>query len=87
MGPRSPVATVKNGSLEIIDAQLYAEAIAKPAGYSDVVAGKTITRPLIDALTASLPADRAAKVKGVLEPYIGQTWKQALDAHSAKAAK
>ena len=81
-GDRVPVATVKNGALEIKDAGLYREVMAEPGNMGEVLASKRITEDGIQAVIGGLEGDRGTKVGNLLRKYLGWTWKAALDAHS-----
>jgi Zeta toxin len=85
-GSKVKVAEVVDGSVKVFENELYLEVTAKPGEISQTIAKKTISSQLIESLTQSLSSERAAKVREVLEPYIGQTWETALNAHSAKKA-
>jgi hypothetical protein len=83
-GQRIEVATIDNGQVTTQDPDLFAQVI-EPAATS--LAEVRITTEMIDAMTASLPAERAAQIRGILEKYLGWTWKAALDAHSMEKPK
>jgi hypothetical protein len=80
------VAEVVDGSVKVFENELYLEITAKPGEISQTIAKKQISPQLIESLTQSLSRERAAKVREILEPYMGQTWETALNAHSAKKA-
>jgi hypothetical protein len=82
-GSKVKVAEVVNGELTIYDEAMYLDITAAPSEAADVFGNQVITAESIGEITAALSAQRAEKVRSVLEPYIGRTWKEALDAHSA----
>lgn len=86
-GERVPAAGVKDGTLSIKEPNLYADAIAGPQDIPQVLANRRITPESLEELTAGLDPTRAAEVKGVLNKYLGWTWKAALDAHSVERAQ
>ncbi len=84
-GSKVKVAEVINGSVEVFQKEMYLEITAKSGDdFSQMIANKKISSQLIESLTQSLSGERAAKVREILEPYIGQTWETALNAHSTK---
>jgi hypothetical protein len=85
-GDRVPVATVKAGALTILDQKLYDEAIASPDQAPALVGSTPITEAWIQQFTASFAGDRRTTMQSVLRPYIGKTWREAVDAHSKKQA-
>lgn len=86
-GERVKIAQVEAGEAKILDEDLFKEVIAGPDEAAELVASKTLTETVIKNLTAKLPAERAKAVAGILQKYLGQTWKAALDAHSQEKAK
>lgn len=85
-GDRVAVATVKAGALTILDQKLYDEAIAGPDQAPALVGNTPITEAWIQQFTANFGGDRRTTMQSVLRPYIGKTWREAVDAHSKEQA-
>jgi hypothetical protein len=85
-GERALAATIRNGTLEIKDTDLFAEAIAKPGNAGKLLAGRRISEHSIQAVIDGLDGDRGIMVGSLLRKYLGWTWKAALDAHSKEKA-
>lgn len=85
-GARVKIYSIKDGAEEVLNAELFAEVTADPGDAGTLLGNKTIDEKAITDLTASLPGERGQTVANVLRPYIGQTWKHALDEHSKKKA-
>src|SRR3569832_827929 len=81
-GERVPVATVKNGALTKIDAEMYADAVAGPEQIPEQIGKKRITEQAIQEFTKDAPGDRRTMMQNLLRKYIGWTWRDALDAHA-----
>lgn len=86
-GTRVKIYSIKDGAEEVLDAELFVEVTADPGDAGALLGNKTIDEKAITDLTASLPGERGQTVANVLRPYIGQTWKHALDEHSKKKAE
>jgi hypothetical protein len=78
-GDRVEIATTIGGKTTILDDVLYKAATLPP---KTSLASVRITPEAIDAICKDLPADRAVKIREILQKYQGWTWKAALDAHS-----
>ncbi len=83
-GSKVKVVEVVNGKRTTFNEELYKEITAPPGELPDFIANTKINSESIEALTKSLSPERAQKVREILEPYMGKTWKEALDAHSQK---
>jgi hypothetical protein len=83
-GSKVKVVEVVNGKRTTFNEELYKEITAPPGELPDFIANTKINSELIEALTKSLSLERAQKVREILEPYLGKTWKDALNAHSQK---
>jgi Domain of unknown function (DUF4157)/Bacterial SH3 domain/Zeta toxin len=88
-GLKVKVAEVVNGKRAINPEYQYMlpDLLADPKSAAELLGSRVITEQGITDLTASLPRERAAAVSTVLREYLGQTWKQALDAHSVSKPK
>jgi hypothetical protein len=80
------VAEVVNGKLVVIEEKVFKAITADATGISEAIAQRIIKKELINEMTMALDPKRAADVKKILEPWIGKTWQEALEAHS-KAIK
>ena len=83
-GKKHSVTGVTHGKLTIHDAKLYASLLSDPEASVAATSGRTITIKEIDEILAKLPSDRQVKLRKTLAPYVGKTWREALDAHSAR---
>jgi hypothetical protein len=81
-GSKVKVATVTNGVLEVFDEAMFAEVLMDPRSAAEQIGNTEITQDAIERMVAALAPDRAAAVRAVLLPYMGRTWKEALDAHA-----
>ena len=87
-GDRVKVATVQGGHPPaLLDEALYLQLIAEGGARAELLAQTRITSQAVEDLIKDLPAERQAKIRGVLQKYEGWTWKSALDAHSLEQAK
>jgi hypothetical protein len=82
-GQKVKVAQVVAGELTIFEPAMYMEVTAKPGAAEASTASKRITEKVIQEQTAGLDPARALTVRRILRRYLGMTWKEALDAHSA----
>lgn len=85
-GNKVLVVRIANGTTDILDADLLAEALADPGEAVVMAAQRVITDKLIDDVVRDLPVERATIVRRTLQRHRGQTWKEALDRHSAERA-
>lgn len=83
-GGRILVAKVMNGATDIVQPELLVELTAEPGQAAALAANKIIDADAIDQLTRKLDPTRAIAVRKTLTKYLGRTWKEALDAHSAE---
>lgn len=83
-GDKIRVAGVEHGELVVYDKDLFSELIAMQDNVSTRMEKKIIDEPSIDALTKELDAQRARHARDALAKYVGMSWMQALDTHSAK---
>lgn len=84
-GRKIKVASVEHGELVIDHPELYAELTMAPGDLPARLSENIIDGPLIAALTKDLDSERAESARSALAAYSGMTWRQALDAHSAKS--
>ena len=84
VGAKVKVAEVVNGKLAIHDKEQFAQVTKNPATDPafQAKANEKITADAVEGMVAKLPPERAATVREVMRPHLGQTWKQALDQHS-----
>jgi hypothetical protein len=80
-GARVEIATTIGGKTTILDPALYKVAMLPPP---TSLAAVRITPEAIDAIYKDLLADRALRIRAILQKYQGWTWKAALDAHSVE---
>jgi hypothetical protein len=83
-GDRVKIFEIKDGAEVVDDPVLFAEVIAPPGDAALLLGEKVIDEKVIAELTMSLPGERGKAVAAVLTPYVGQTWRHALDTHSQK---
>jgi hypothetical protein len=81
-GAKLRVASVIDGKLRVFDEAMYEDITAPPADAPEVFGARVITAAAIDEITAALAPDRAAQVRAALAPYVGYTWRAALDSHA-----
>jgi hypothetical protein len=82
-GAKVEVASVNAGKLAVNNEAMYEELTAKPGDETDVMSATIISQSSIDEIVGAIKDPKyAAQVADELKPYVGKTWKQAVDAHS-----
>jgi hypothetical protein len=87
-GAKVKVASVKNGRLTVDIKPMYDDLIADPGNDAELLGDKVITQGSIDEIVAGISDPKyAAQVAEDLKPYIGKTWKDAVNGHSKERPK
>jgi hypothetical protein len=82
-GGKQRVAQVVDGKLTVLNRSMFDDITVPPVEAPEVFGRRAITEDAIRQITAGLTAERAAKVRSALTPYLGYTWRAALDAHAS----
>lgn len=81
-GTKVVAAAVVGGELRINDQALFSEATAGPLPPGEF-GGSVLNAGSLDAVVAPLAADFAGVARRAAEPYLGMTWRDAVNAHGA----
>ncbi len=81
-GTKVATATVQGTELQIADQALFSEATTVPT-HPDDLGASILDAASAEAVTANLPADFANAAQAAVAPYLGMSWRDAVNSHGA----